>query len=708
MHLFPIHIEWKVSTFLTFVFLMSIPIANAQQEVIKNAIENLNEQSETDFDYSDLLDDYRFLMEHPININSLESEKLISLFLMDELQYKNLRQYTDSNGILLSPQELLLIDGFSPQDVQNLLPFIKSGAIKEVKQEKIYKIFKYGHHQVFLRYQRVLQEAQGYKNRTDSILNENPNSKYLGDANKYYLKYLFKYSNRVSAGLVAEKDAGEIFFDPIKNPVIDSMLGDKIKKGFDFYTVHLYVQKIGIIKQAAIGDYHLQFGQGLNLWSSLAFGKSSNSLNIRKFERGIKPNTSTDENKFLRGAAIQLAKNNWSVTAFYSSKKQDATDYISSDDQESHFLQSINGTGYHRTISELLKKNAVLVQLMGGRIGFSKNNMSLGVIGTYTLLNKDLMSSGVPYQYFNFNGKENSVVGADFQLQLKRMSFFGEFSYNIQGGMAYLAGVNAPLNHRLALSLLFRNYQKDYNNLFAAAFGENTQNKNEKGFYTGLSFQVSKKLHLNAYADIFSYPWLKYQVDAPSFGVEYLALLIYEYSRKIQMQIRARYKSKQINHLETFELNASLQEQIKYGFRYHISYQLHPLFILKNRIEYQIYETIEKGKQAGFLIYQDINYKSKNQNLGISARFALFDVQDYDSRIYAYENDLLYVFSVPAYFNRGLRTYLLFNYKISNHIQFWFKIAHTWYDNIDEISSGLNKIEGAHKTEVRAQLKIKI
>lgn len=682
--------------------------AYSQEAVIKNIIEDLTEKSETEFDYSDLLDEFLALNQNPVNINATQSQELISLFLLDELQYRNLRQYIDSNGYLLSSQELLLIDGFTPQNIINLSPFIKAGRIEKAVKVKPSKILRYGSHQIFTRYQRTLQEADGYKNRTDSTWDDNPNSKYLGNADKYYLKYQFKYSNMISAGLVAEKDAGEIFFENIDHPVLDSLIGDKVKKGFDFYTAHLFVQKIGILDQAVVGDYHLQFGQGLNMWSSLAFGKSSNALNIKKYERGIKANTSTDENKFLRGAAAQLKKDNWLFTAFYSSKEQDASSYYGAEDQETNFVESINGTGFHRTINELLKKNSIQVQLMGGRLKYTKNLFSLGIIASHTILNKELLSTGTPYQYFNFTGTENTIIGSEFQFRWKNIDFFGELSYNIDGGLAYLAGLNAPLSNRVAIAILFRNYNEKYNNLFGAAFGENTANKNERGIYTGLSFQISKKLHLNTYVDLFSSPWLRYRTDAPSYGSEFLALLNYEYSRKVLMQFRVKYKNKMLNYTEEYAMTSNLENQVKYGFRYHISYQVHPLFTLKNRIEYQIFESKDVGQKPGFLIYQDINYKSKNNALGMSARFALFDVEDYNSRLYAYENDLLYVFSIPAYYNRGVRAYFVLNYRINSTFQFWFKLGHTWYENVDEVGSGLNRIDGGNKTEVRAQLRIKI
>ncbi len=700
--------SYRACLLVVFILLMN-NISWAQDPVIKTVIENLTEKAEQEYDYSDLLDEFMELQENPVNINSPEeSEKLIPLFLLDDLLYQNLLQYIDSNGQLLSPQELLLVDGFNMQTLQYLLPFIKAEEVQKVTYPKPSKIFKYGHHQIFLRYQRTIQNVEGFTNRSDSVINEAPNSKYLGNADKYYLKYKFSYSDRISAGLVAEKDAGEIFFENIENPVLDSLIGDKITKGFDFYAANLYVQNMGVVKQAVVGDYHLLLGQGLNMWSSLSFGKSPTALNIKKYGRGIKPNTSTDENKFLRGAAVKLGFKGWSVYAFFSQKKQDASDFINPDDQETNFLTSLNGTGFHRTVNELLKKDAVQVQLFGSRISYNHKLLRIGLTASHTRLDKDVLAKPAPYQYYQFKGNENTVFGGDYEFRVLMLNFFGEISFQANGGWAYVGGLTAPLSNRFALAVLYRNYQKDYINLFGAAFGENTQNSNEQGFYTGFNFQISQKLQLNAYADIFRFPWLKFRIDAPSYGSEYLAQLNYEFSRRVQMHFKVRYKNKLLNYEEEYSQTTELQEQEKYGFRYHISYDIHPQIKLKSRLEYQIFETKSDGKQSGFLIYQDIAFNTKSHRLSIMGRFALFDVEDYDSRIYAYENDLLYVFSVPAYYNRGLRVYGLVSYKITKKIQFWAKIANTWYENVGEIGSGLNRIDGHNKTEFRCQLRIKI
>lgn len=699
------HFYSNIKSLLVIIFILLFFMLQAQEDVIKNAIENLTEQSETEFDYSDLLDEFLELQKNPVNINSVESEKLVSLFLMDHLQYHNLRQYIDSNGYLLSPQELLIINGIGFQTYQNILPFIKFELPAENPVGQFPRMMKYGKHQAFLRYQRVLQLSDGYLNRSDSVLNLKPNSKYLGNTDKYYFKYQYKYADLLSLGMVAEKDAGEIFFENIDNPTIDSLVGDRIQKGFDFYSAHLFIQKMGWLKQAVIGDYHLLFGQGLNMWSALAFGKSGSATNIKKFERGIKANTSTDENKFLRGAAVQLAYKSWELTAFYSSKKQDATDFQQAEDQENNFIQSLNGTGYHRTVSELLKKNALKTSLYGSRLRYTFNRIAIGLTASRTILDKSIIPSNQVYQYFQLKGKENTVIGADYQFQWKKFSFFGEFSQNLNNGWALISGLNAPLSNRLSWAVLYRNYQKNYTNLFGAAFGENSQNNNEEGIYSGISFQVNSKLLLKAYADIFRFPWLKFRTDAPSVGTEYSAIMDYDFSRSIQMQFRLRYKSKEINFQEEFKPTEHLQQQDKYSFRFHISFQLNPQLILKNRIEYQVFKTEYSDQETGFLIYQDVNFKSKNKKLGIHTRFALFDVTAYDARIYAYENDLLYVFSIPAYYNRGIRAYFLFNYKINSTFQFWLKLAHSWFENQDQIGSGLNTINDNKKN--RSSITIK-
>ena len=90
------------------------------------------------------------------------------------------------------------------------------------------------------------------------------------------------------------------------------------------------------------------------------------------------------------------------------------------------------------------------------------------------------------------------------------------------------------------------------------------------------------------------------------------------------------------------------------------------------------YEDDQKSK--GFVAYQDLIYAPKSIPFKVQTRFAIFDTDDYDTRIYAYENDVLYAFSVPAYYGKGTRFYLNLNYKLNRTFNFWLRYSQTYFD----------------------------
>ena len=116
-------------------------------------------------------------------------------------------------------------------------------------------------------------------------------------------------------------------------------------------------------------------------------------------------------------------------------------------------------------------------------------------------------------------------------------------------------------------------------------------------------------------------------------------------------------------------------------------------------------EQPDKPFRWGYLIYQDIIYKPAVIPLDLSARFAVFNTDDFDTRLYAYENDVLYSFSVPAYFYQGMRFYLQAKYDIIPGLGVWFRIAQSYYLNRQTIGSELDEIQGNTRTEIKVQIR---
>jgi hypothetical protein len=111
-------------------------------------------------------------------------------------------------------------------------------------------------------------------------------------------------------------------------------------------------------------------------------------------------------------------------------------------------------------------------------------------------------------------------------------------------------------------------------------------------------------------------------------------------------------------------------------------------------------------KKNGFLIAQDLSYNS--QKIGLSGRFSIFDTDDYDSRLYLYEKDLLYVFRVPSFYDNGINYYILFKYFFNKNFTVWVKYSKLYFYNAETIGSGLEEIQGNTKTNVSFQLRIKL
>jgi hypothetical protein len=88
----------------------------------------------------------------------------------------------------------------------------------------------------------------------------------------------------------------------------------------------------------------------------------------------------------------------------------------------------------------------------------------------------------------------------------------------------------------------------------------------------------------------------------------------------------------------------------------------------------------------------------------IYMRYALFDTDTYDSRIYEYESDMLYSFSIPAFYDKGSRVYLMAKVSSSGNMDFWIKYSCTQYANKETISSGLYEIKGNRKSEIKMQV----
>lgn len=671
-----------------------------------------------DGDLSNLTETWTYYKSHPLNLNKARREELADLLLLTDIQINNLLKHREKNGYLISIYELQSIDGFDLATIKKITPFVFVSDNFNSAFFSTKEMFKDGKHEFVTRFQRILEPQAGY-NVSDSVRNAKPNSYYLGDPNRIFARYSFQYNNNVSFVLAGEKDAGEQF--GIGGNKVDSIpLNDgsgknraeyKQTKGFDFYSGHIAVRNIKFIKTLVVGDYQATFGQGLTLWQGFAFGKSASPMNVKRYGMGIKPYRSFDENRFFRGVAGTFRLKDFEVTGLASYKKMDANvinaDTSTNGEIDVVGVSSLEMSGLHNTNSLMQDKGVIEQSVFGGNAAYNKRNFHVGATAYYMRLSAELVKAPSLYNQYDFQGKNNFVGGLDYNYIFKNANLFGEFSVSANGGKAFCQGVIVALDPKLTFSAHYRHFEKNFQNLYGNAISENTLPQNEKSLYLGMEAKLFKSLTFSVYLDQYKFDYLKSSASAPSIGRDIFTQLNYTPTKKIDMYFRFRHRTKFVNTSED-NFYDYLTPFVQYNYRYNLSTQITPDIKFKSRVEYTHVDKATEPDEDGVAFVQDLIYKKLKFPFTFTLRYAVFDTKSFDSRVYVYENDVLYSYSVPALYNKGQRVYFIVNWDVTRNFEIWVRVASTIYDNQTQQSVGsLNQIDSNHKTELKLQARLK-
>ena len=640
------------------------------QAELENLIEATFSDDET-VNVEQLLDELQLIRNQPLNINGAKREDFQRLYFLSAFQIEKLLDYRRQYGQIYSPFELIAIEGFDPNLIQLLQAFVLFGEMDAKSKKWRPK------QEVLFRGIRLVEKQKGFREP----------AKYEGSPEKLYMRYRFSSSN-IQAGLTAEKDAGESFFSGA-NP-----------KGFDYYSGFANVGFSENKHQLFLGDYLVQFGQGLTAWQGFSLSKSGEVEKVAKFNQGIRSYSSTDENNFLRGAATKFSWGKFQWYAFVSYKNFDAN--RDSIDEQAVFT-SFQTSGLHRTGSEIEDKNSVAALTAGSSVKYSAGQFSFGFSGIHFNYGLPLKRKDADYNQFLFEGEKLTNVSFDYQWGLNRCYFFGETAWSSTKGMATLHGLNAKPVDQLELSFIYRNIGRKYNAPLAGAFTEGSKINDEQGFYLGAIVHPVTNITLRIYADFFQHKWIKYTTAAPSSGSEYLMQMDFRLSEKWDVSSRYFYEQKPVKANDGHtKINL---DQTRQKLRLQLNGKLSETFFVKSRVEWVWYQ--HEQYSAGILVFQDFGFKTEQIESGWWLRFAYFNTDDYDSRVYAYENDLLYQFSVPAFYGEGFRFYLNGKVKICENLDVWIKASRSWFIGVDCIGSGYSELEGNKRSEVKFQLRFR-
>lgn len=619
--------------------------------------------------------------KNPLPINRATEQELKAAFFLNPVQIYQLIAHIKANGPLQEINELQVIPAFSLDFIREISPYISITQLSGAKPG-IHHLFKQSSHELLLRHSLVLQQKKGYRLKNASS--------YQGDPSQILVKYKMTTASGFAVRLLLEKDAGELLLNSAYPPGIDFISGNISFTG---------KQKKGTL---ILGDYSLSFGQGLSLWTGMAFGRGADLAGMAKKDSGLSPYFSAGEQDYFRGISYKFKiLDNITLTTFISSKKSDAS--VQESEEGIPSVSNISNSGLHRTTAELRNKDSLKEFAGGFTLQYDYRFLNIGITAYKTRYSIPFSSGDAIYRRYYFQGMDRSNAALHYNYTWRNTYAFGEIAASPAGGMAWIQGLISGWSRKVSSVLILRNYKPDHNSAYTASFGQNSDTRNEKGLYTGFNYQLKQAWLLSIYADLFSFPYARYNVDLPSSGHEYAIKLNYKPNKTSKFNFQYRSSGKEQNKASGLKTPA-LDQVTSWLIRMDAEYKLSKLIKLRQLADLSSYKKGTALASYGILLANDIFYKPAGL-FDLNFRIAWFHIPAYENRLYRYENNVQYGASSLAYQGRGFRTYCNLTYQLSKQFKLWLRYATTWLPGSTKTGTGMEEINGPLKSEMRVQLR---
>jgi len=506
---------------------------------------------------------------------------------------------------------------------------------------------------------------------------------YLGSPIESYSKLRLSLYKNVSAGVLIQKDVGELSLT-------------------DHYSGYLsWVHPKNSIK-FILGNFFIRSGDGLLLSGPYSLPKISliKTFSSKQLNQ-IRPFLSSNEYDGFWGGALELGNSEgWKLIFFYSQILRDAI--LSNNHTEASGFER---TGYHRTLSERNRANRILERSIGGtfsfpfffidHLGFSyvKTIYAPGIRASESITDKRRV-------YFKYNGNRNENYSIFYAQNFNALCLSGEIVPLKSKRIAHITTLNIhPSDWQIVLKSWYIPSQ------FQSPFGRIPADSNPfpqsvQGFIFGITGNLWSSIHMTSFWTYKKDLWRTFFQPLPGQKKEFYIQSAVKIGQKKYLHIRYHLTK---SYSYPNEMPGRL-EKVKHSLRFQLKQSLDANIQFLTRLEkvFLRYASFYPSK-SGINFYQDLYWQIK-QSIGLRVRFSSFSTDDYDSRLYEYENDLPHVFSNFALYGKGRKWYVMLTAGPISHIKIWLKYRRITFDDVQSIGSGLMKIDGNMRQDIHLQV----
>jgi len=611
------------------------------------------------------------LEQHPLNINHVTREQLEELPFLSAQQVEGIMAYLWRYGRMESLGELMMISelDYAQRRLLTYFIYVDEQETENDRQQapSLKQIAKYGHHELIATGRVPFYDRKG------------DNNGYLGPKYRHWLRYQFTYGDQVKAGVVGAQDAGEPFF------------ANKNRWGYDYYSFYVQMRNIGRIESLVVGNYRVSMGMGLVMNNSFSLGKLAMLQNLGRSAYTLRAHSSRSVGSLFGAATTVDVGKDLKLTAFASYSPADAT--LNKDGTAATILD----TDYHRTETEMGKKHNLHLLKTGGSLRYNAHGLRLGVNTLYTHLDRMLNpSTSILYRRHYPQGSDFLNLSLDYGFANARWNLNGETATDRKGHLATINSVSLRLSDVASLMVLQRFYSYAYTSLDAQSFSDGGRVQNESGIYLGWTWQPSQTFRLNAYTDYAYFAWAKYQVSQSSYSWDNLLQAIWQ-KQNWTINGRYRFRLRQKDDESKKSLTNRLEHRGRLGMDYAGKHGL------TGRLQIDACHVQEAW---GVMVSGSLSYT--RQWLRLNAGTGYFHTDNYDNRLYLYEQGPLYTYSMAQFYGEGIRYWLMARAGIGKRLMLTAKIGMTDYFDRTVIGSSYQQVDGSSLTDLDLQVRIKI
>lgn len=552
-----------------------------------------------------------------------------------------------------------------------------------------------------------------------------PTKMFTGYNFAHSLRVHYNWKQRVRYGATVQQDIGERF-------------GAYGSRPWDYQSFHFYCksdpQRVGEQKfnrwTIAVGDYRVSLGEGLLMGGNSWNARMGLLHGCRLDNTVIRPHTSTDEMRFLRGLATTVRlgrKGQWSASAFGSWRRVDGT--VKGANAANGFSSSASDTitawktdGLHRTLQEIGKRSVATQCVVGGRVGYAGSWLNMGINAVWLHYDKVYAAASRAYNKYYMSGHDAGGVSLDYSVRRRQWGLKGELAFDRKGHCASSWMLRWHPLRSLTLACQQRSFSRAYVSPYGRTLQAGSQLQNEHGGMLGISYTGLRRLTLNGYVDLAYHPSAVYLADAPSHRIEVSAEATYNALSDWSHTLRYSMKTREQNVTGYKDIPDFDDVLMSWRATQHLRWQS-----VLNRKAWSVTaggdaacyfsqgESYNKASAAikghgtkwGGLAFVRCSYGLVSR-LKVAGMLACYYCQDYKACCYAYVPQLRGSVSVPSFSGQGILGAVTGECRVWNQLYAACRLTTVKYFDRDAISSGVNLINSSWKTDLSVQLRYRL